>query len=94
MLIAPTGKVSRGREAIEQATQDLFKSRGGIKSFQASPDEVHVLPDGTIWDFGRTTLVDGHQTTTKLHWAAVHVPNGSGVAIRMLSLGIDPPATQ
>jgi uncharacterized protein (TIGR02246 family) len=94
VLIAATGKVSRGREAIEQATQEFMKRLGGIKSFEAPLDEVHVLPDGTIWDFGHATLVDGHQTTTKSHWAAVHVLNGSEVAIRMLIIGIDPPAPQ
>jgi uncharacterized protein (TIGR02246 family) len=91
VLIAATGKVSRGREAIAQATRDFIRHLGGIKSFEAPLDEVHVLPDGTIWDFGHATLVDGNQTTTKSHWAAVHVPNGSEMAIQMLIVGIDPP---
>ena len=90
VLIAATGRVFRGREAIAQAAQDFIKRQGGIKSFEAPVDEVHVLPDGTIWDIGHATLVDGKGATTKSHWAAVHVPNGSEVAIRMLMIGIDP----
>jgi uncharacterized protein (TIGR02246 family) len=90
VLIAATGQVFRGREAIAQAAQDFIKRQGGIKSFEAPVDEVHVLPDGTIWDIGHATLVNGKGSTTKSHWAAVHVPNGSEVAIRMLMIGIDP----
>jgi uncharacterized protein (TIGR02246 family) len=46
VLIAATGRVFRGREAIEQAAQDFIKRLGGIKSFEA-PVDASIEPAGT-----------------------------------------------
>lgn len=93
VLVGITGKTFQGRQQIEQAVQDVMKSMGGIKSFEATTDEAHALPDGTIWAFGHATIA-GKQTSIKDHWIAVDVPDGNVWHIRMLSIGVDVPPPQ
>ncbi|MBV8455503.1 MAG: SgcJ/EcaC family oxidoreductase [Acetobacteraceae bacterium] len=92
-LVGVTGKTFQGRQQIEQAVEDVMKRVGGIKSFEATADEAHALPDGTIWAIGRATIA-GNQTTIKDHWASINVPDGNELHIRMLSLGVDVPPPQ
>jgi uncharacterized protein (TIGR02246 family) len=93
VLVALTGKDFRGQQQIEQATQVLIKRIGPIKSFEAPVDEAHALTDGTIWAIGHATIV-GSRASIKDHWAAVDVPQGDQLYLRVLSLGADmPPPT-
>lgn len=48
ILVTGTGKILRGQQEIEQATNTTISSLGGIKDFQVQIDEAHALPDGTV----------------------------------------------
>jgi uncharacterized protein (TIGR02246 family) len=93
VLVGVTGKTFQGRQQIEQAVADVMKRLGGVKSFEAITDEAHAMPDGTIWAIGHATIA-GNQSSIKDHWAAVDVPDGNELHIRMLSIGVDVPPPQ
>ena len=91
ILVTGTGKVLRGQEEIEQATKTTISSLGGIKDFQVQIAEAHALPDGTVWQIGHATIT-GNQKEIQDHFAAVLVPEGDGLALKMVNIGIDVPS--
>jgi uncharacterized protein (TIGR02246 family) len=91
VLVTGTGKILRGQQGIEQATNTTISSLGGIKDFQVQIDEAHALPDGTVWEIGHATII-GNQKEIKDHFTAVAVPEGDGYALKMVNIGLDVPS--
>jgi len=56
ILVTLTGKVLRGQQEIEQATKMAISSLGGTKDLQVQTEELHALPDGTVWYIGNAKL--------------------------------------
>ena len=56
ILVTLTGKVLRGQREIEQATKMAISSLGGTKDLQVQTEELHALPDGTVWYIGNAKL--------------------------------------
>jgi uncharacterized protein (TIGR02246 family) len=90
VLIGITGQVFRGRDEITKAMQVVYANLGGVKNFEDAVDEAHPLPDGTIWSFGHAKFT-GEKKTIPDHWGALGVPDGDGMQIKMLVIGIDLP---
>jgi len=57
ILVTLTGKVLRGQQEIEQGTKTFISSLGGTKDLQVQIEELHALPDGTVWYIGHATIV-------------------------------------
>ncbi len=91
ILVAGTGKVLRGQQEIEQATKTTISSLGGTKDLQVEIDELHALPDGTVWYIGHATIT-GNQKEIKDHFTVVAVAEGNGYALKMLNIGLDVPS--
>jgi uncharacterized protein (TIGR02246 family) len=91
ILVTLTGKVLRGRQEIEQGTKTFMSSLGGTKDLQVQIEELHALPDGTLWYIGHATIV-GNQKEIKDHYTVVAVPEGNGYAYKMLNIGVDEPS--
>jgi uncharacterized protein (TIGR02246 family) len=86
VYVGVTGKVFKGRQQVEEAYTILFKQVGGLKSVETTPDEAHSLRDGTIWGIGHATIT-GNTATYNNHYAALYVPQGKELKLRMLSIG-------
>ena len=56
ILVTLTGKVLRGQQEIEQGTKTFISSLGGTKDLQVQIEELHALPDGTVWYIGHGQL--------------------------------------
>jgi uncharacterized protein (TIGR02246 family) len=91
ILVTGTGKILRGQQGIEDATRTTISSLGGIKDFQVQIDESHALPDGTVWYIGHATIT-GNQKEIKDHFTAVAVPEGDGLRLKMVNIGLDVPS--
>ena len=91
ILVTLTGKVLRGQQEIEQGTKTFISSLGGTKDLQVQIEELHALPDGTVWYIGHATIV-GNQREIKDHYTVVAVPEGNGYAYKMLNIGVDEPS--
>jgi len=90
ILVTLTGKVLRGQQEIEQGTKTFISSLGGTKDLQVQIEELHALPDGTVWYIGHTIV--GNQKEIKDHYTVVDVPEGNGYAYKMLNIGLDEPS--
>jgi uncharacterized protein (TIGR02246 family) len=90
ILVTLTGKVLRGQQEIEQATKTFMSSLGGTKDLQVQIEELHALPDGTVWHIGNATII-GNQKEIKDHYTVVAVPEGNGYVYKMLNIGLDVP---
>jgi hypothetical protein len=73
--------VLRGQQEIEQGTKTFISSLGGTKDLQVQIEELHALPDGTVWYIGHATIV-GNQKEIKDHYTVVAVSEGMGMPIR------------